>query len=82
MESSSVRTLALLRGKVWNDGGEAARPAGWVRRAAEEIEHFNKTGFNIYLQVNRGREKKTEWGDCGGAVVDFTEALRLSDKIA
>lgn len=58
MESSRVRTLALLRGKVWNDGGEAGRPAGWVIRAAEEIEHFNKTGFNIYLQVNTGRERE------------------------
>lgn len=62
MESSSVRTLALLRGKVWKDGGKAGRLAGCVIRAAEEIEHFNKTGFNIYLQVNRGRGKKGQSG--------------------
>lgn len=34
------------------------RLAGWLIRAAEEIEHFNKSGFNIYLQVNTGEKKK------------------------
>lgn len=64
---SSVRTLALLRGKVWNDGREAGRPAGWVIRAAEEIEHFNKTRFNIYLQVNAGRISKGRAGTSPGS---------------
>lgn len=45
------------------------RLAGWLIRAAEEIEHFNKSGFNIYLQVNTGEEKKkTEWDHCRGGV--------------
>lgn len=59
------------------------RLAGWLIRAAEEIEHFNKSGFNIYLQVNTREKKKRQSGIIvEAACVDFTEASCLSDNLA
>lgn len=41
-----------------------------------------RLGSIFTCKLIQGEKKKTEWGDCGGAVVDFTEALRLSDNLA